>query len=364
MLRKLLLIGLSALALAGCKDGVFDAIAEEPVQEDPFARPAKITTASKVAFSFYKTFPGVTAASRNSILAFRVAGQISELPIHAGQILKEGDVIAKLDDTPYKNVVAQRQATFDLAQIQLTRTESLFEKKHVAKAALDTAKATFSGAEVALKMAKEDVGYTVLHAPYDGVIAKVNVERYQNVAAGAAVIQFQGRDDIDIVFNVPEKLLLLFNPISNSLGLAFEVRFDALPDQKFLATYKEHDALPDAVTRSFKVTATMPVPKELSVLPGMSVNVRADVAGLTAPEGTGGVLVPLESVFEEAGKRWVWKVDPQNQARKTEVEVFGLEDGSVRILEGLQDGDRLVAVGVSHVAEGMKLRAYQKERGL
>lgn len=364
MIRKLLMIGLSTLILAGCKDGVFDAIAEEPVQEDPFARPAKIATARKVAFTFYKTFPGVTAASRNSILAFRVGGQISDLPIHAGQQLKKGDVIAKLDDTPYRNVVAQRQATFDLAKIQLTRTESLFEKKHVAKAALDSAKATYAGADVALKMANEDVGYTVLHAPYDGVVAKVNVERYQNVAAGASIVQFQGHDNIDIVFNVPEKLLLLFNPLNNPLRPAFEIRFDALPSKHFTALYKEHDALPDSVTRSFKVTATMPTPKELTILPGMSVNVRADVAGITAPKGAGGVLVPLEAVFEDAGKRWVWKVDAQNQARKTEVKVFGLEDGSVRILEGLEDGDRLVAVGIAHVAEGMKLRAYQKERGL
>ncbi len=166
------------------------------------------------------------------------------------------------------------------------------------------------------------------------------------------------------MFNVPERLLLLFHPIESALKPAFEIRFDALPEKRFTAFYKEHDALPDAVTRSFKVTATMPVPKELTVLPGMSVNVRADVAGLTAPEGSGGVLVPLESVFEDGGKRWVWKVDDQNQARKTEVDVFGLEDGAVRLLKGLEDGDRVVAVGVAHVAEGMKVRAYQKERGL
>ena len=364
MFKQLLVIGLSTLLLTGCKDGLFDAIADEPLQEDPFARPAKIEAARKVAFSFYKTFPGVTEASRNSVLAFRVPGQIEALPVRAGQILKKGDVIAKLDDTHYKNVVAQQQAAFDLAQIQLTRTQSLFEKKHVAKAALDAAQSNFASAEVDLKMAKEDADYTLLRAPYDGVVARIDVERYQNVTAGAPVIQFQGRKNIDIVFNVPERLLLLFSPVGDSLNLGFDVRFDALPDRHFTALYKEHDALPDAVTRSFRVKATMPVPQELTVLPGMSVNVRADIASIAAPEGSGGVLVPLESVFEDGGKRWVWKVDDQNQVRRTEVTVFGLEDGAVRLLDGLEDGDRVIAVGVSHVAEGMKVRAYQKERGL
>ena len=364
MFKKLLLIGLSALLLSGCNDGIFSAQAVEPEAEDPFARPAKIAIARQVAFSLYKTFPGVTEASRNSVLAFRVAGQVDTLPVHAGQILKTGDVIARLDETPYLNVMAAKQATYHLAQTQLTRTEALFEKKHVAKAALDTAKSNFSAAEVALKMAKEDVGYTTLAAPYDGVIAKIDVERYQNVAAGIQVVQYQDNDNVDIVFNVPEKLFLIFNPTKMVIKPKIEIRFDALPDQVFPARYKEHDALPDVVTRSFKVTVTMPQPNELTVLPGMSVTVSVDVAEITNYGVTKGVLVPLEAVFEDDGKRWVWKVDDNNEARKTEVDVYGIEDGAIRLKTGLQDGDRVIAVGVAHVTESMKVRPYKKERGL
>ena len=364
MIKKIAMIGLSAMVLTGCNDGLFDAFAVDAKKEDQFARPAKIATAKKVAFNFSKTFPGVTEASRSSVLAFRVAGQIDELPVLSGQVLKEGDIIARLDDTPYRNVVVTRQASFDLAKTQLERTEALYKKKHVAKAVLDEAKSNFAAAEVALKIAREDVGYTTLKAPFDGEIARIDAERFQNISAGAPVIQFQGMKNIDIAFNIPEKLLLMFNPSKNVPLPIFEIAFDAHPEQKFIAKYKEHDALPDPVTRSFQVTATMPRPTELSVLPGMSVNVSVNTGHVLKNLETSGVLVPLEAVFDEAGKKWVWKVDDENQARKTEVEVSGLEDVSVRIRSGLTDGDRVIAVGVSHVSEGLKVRPYKKERGL
>ena len=364
MFKKFALVGLAALALAGCDDSLFSANAVEQQNEDPFARPAKIAIAAKTAFSLKKTFPGVTEASRNSVLAFRVAGQIDDLPVNAGQRLKEGELIARLDDTPYLNVVASRQATFDLARTRLTRTESLFEKKHVAKAALDEAKSNFASAEVALKIAKEDVGYTELRAPFDGEVARIDVERFQNVGAGTPVIQFHGNKNIDFVFNVPERLFLLFNPSKVVVHPTVDVIFDSQPDRKFTATYKEHDGLPDPVTRSFKVKATMAQPDDLIVLPGMSVTVTLDTAMISNLDTTEGVLVPLEAVFEEAGKRWVWKIDDKSEARKTEVDVFGIEDGGIRIKSGLEDGDQVIAVGVAHVTEGEKIRPYKKERGL
>ena len=75
-------------------------------------------------------------------------------------------------------------------------------------------------------------------------------------------------------------------------------------------------------------------------------------------------MFPLESVFDEGGKKWVWKVDDEGLTHKTEVDVFGIEEGAIRLKSGLEDGDRVVAVGVAHVTEGMKVRTYKKEGGL
>ena len=229
-------------------------------------------------------------------------------------------MLAELDATPYENVVEDRQAKFDLALTVLKRTEALYAKKHVAKAALDEAKSSFAAAEVALKSAREDLGYTKLVAPFDGVVAKISIERYQNVKAGSTVINFQGNKNIDINFYVPERLFLSFNPHKASRVPPFEVTFDAMPDKKYVAHYKEHDSIPDPVTRSYKFTVTMPLPEDSTVLPGMSVTVQVDISKIVDLGVSSGVLVPLGSVFDEANKRWVWRLSDDNTTHKTEVE--------------------------------------------
>ncbi|WP_316859589.1 efflux RND transporter periplasmic adaptor subunit [uncultured Cohaesibacter sp.] len=365
MIKKLALITLVALSLTGCNDKLFSsANAIERAAEDPTARPAKIVTAHQVALKLPKSFPGVTKASNNAELSFRIAGQVDTLPVRAGQILKKGDLIAELDDTPYRNVLAAKEASYDLAKVSLERTEQLFEKNHVAQAALDSAKSTFESAQADLKAAQDNIGYTRITAPFSGIVAKTYVERYQTVSAGTSIAKFQSNEGVDVEFNVPEKLFLRFNPKKLALLPKIEVRFDALPDRAFEATYKEINTVPDSVTRSYKVTITMPSPEEITVFPGMSVSASVDIAKILNFDDAEGVLVPLEAVFDENGSRWVWKVDESNQARKTEVEVYGIQDGMIRISHGIAEGDRVIAIGTAHVTEGMKVRTYKKEGGL
>nr|WP_319389423.1 efflux RND transporter periplasmic adaptor subunit [uncultured Cohaesibacter sp.] len=365
MTKNLVLLGLMAIMLSGCNSDLFSsADANETAIEDASARPAKIATAHQAALSLPKAFPGVTKASRKAILSFRVDGQIEDFPVHAGQILPKGSLIAQLDDTPYHNVVDARQADFDLAKISLERAQKLFEQDHVAKSTLDAARSTFQSAEAALKAARDNVDYTSLTAPFDGLVAKTYVERYQTVSAGMQIVQFEGTQNVDVVFNVPEKLFLRFNPKKLAIKPTLNIEFDALPGKSYPAQYKEIDTVPDSVTRSYAVTVTMPRPADLTVFSGMSVTASLNLAELLSNSDDGGVLIPLEAVFEQDGKRWVWKLDENSEAHKTEVKVYGIQDGSIRISEGLKDGDKVIAIGVSYVTEGLKVRPFKKEGGL
>lgn len=350
------------LALAGCLD---QSQQEEAAQSNAdIIRPAKIAIAKSSLNNLEKTFPGVTEASRKSVLAFRVSGQIVQFPALSGQELKKGTLIAKLDETPFLNTLAERQASFDLAQTELKRSAALFEKKHLSKAGLDRVQSQFDIAAAALKRAKDDLGYTSLQAPYDGVVAQTQAERFQNIQAGAPIAEFHGNKNIDITFNIPESLFLQLDRTRAQQNREVAVTFDALPERKFAAWYRKHESVPDVATRSFKITVSMPRPVGLSVLPGMSVNVALDIGKLVKQQDQKGLLVPLESVFDQDGKRWVWKLDNDNAARKTEVSVQGIDHGMLRITAGLEEGDKLIAVGVTHIVEGQKVRPFEKERGL
>jgi len=357
IMRRIGFIALVALTLSACDNGE-----EVAKTAENLIRPAKIAIASEQAENHFKNFPGVTEATRRSTLAFRVNGQVMELPVLAGQILAKGDLIAKLDNATYLNTLADRKAKYDLAKTEFDRQRILFNQKHVAKSRLDSARSDFEAAEAAYKLAKDDVTYTELRAPYDGMVSRIDIDNFQNVQAKEAVVQFQGAKEIDVVFNIPENLFVKLNKDNTNDGLV-QVRFDALPDRVFDAFYREHETVPDTTTRSFKVTVSMPRPEGLTVLPGMSVSVRLDLSQVYSSD-TPGVLLPLEAVFDEGGKKWVWKLDENNAARKTEVQTKGIEGSSIRITGGVKNGEHVIAIGVSYVHEGQKVRPLVKERGL
>ena len=354
-MKKIGFAALMLMALTAC-------VEEEVVEKKDLVRPAKIATATSQMEEHNKIFPGVTEATRRSTLAFRVSGQVVELPIRAGQLLKEGDLIARLDDATYRNTLSDRKAKYQLAKTEYDRQKVLFNQKHVAKSRLDEARSNFEAAEAAYKLAKDDLSYTRLTAPYEGLVSRIDIDNFQNVQAKEAIVQYQGAKEIDVVFNVPESLFLKLNENNTNNGHVL-VRFDAMPERTFDAYYREHETVPDTTTRSFKVTVSMPRPDNLTVLPGMSVNVSVNLSQVynTANEG---VLLPLEAVFEEADQNWVWKLDDANVAHKTAVKTKGIEGTNIRVLEGLNEGERVIAVGVSYVREGQKVRPIVKERGL
>lgn len=325
-------------------------------------RPAKIAVARNQLIDVNRTFPGVTEAAKRTDLAFRVNGQIIELPVRASQILKKGDLIARLDEAAYRNSFNDRRAKFELARNQYQRQQKLFKQKHISKSRLDEARSSYQAAEAAYKLAQDDLSYTKLLAPYDGIVSRVDVDNFQNIQAKERIAVFQGAEEINIVFNVPESLFVRLNKDNTNEGHVI-VQFDSLPDLKFDAWYQEHDTLPDQLTRSYKVTVSMPLPTDITVLPGMSVSVSVNLSALLQQQAQG-VLVPLEAVFNQDNKNWVWRLNDQNMAQKTKVEIGGLEQENIRILQGLSENDRVIAVGVTYVREGQKVKPMTKERGL
>ncbi|OEJ66818.1 hypothetical protein BEN30_11350 [Magnetovibrio blakemorei] len=356
-MKHLAVLAASLFVLVAC-----DEAPENPGTVQDLTRPAKIAVATSKIVAQEKVFPAVTEAARKSVLAFRVSGQITELPVLAAQVVKKGELIARLDDTPYQNSLTEAKAAYELARTNFERQEKLFKQKHVAKSKLDVARSNFDTARAALKRAQDDIGYTRLTAPYDGIISRVDVDAFQNIQAKEPVVQFQGDQNIDIVFNVPENLFLRINK-DNTNGGRIKVRFDSLPERTFDALYREHDTLPDTATRSFKVTATMVRPTDITVMPGMSVSVLVDLSRILKPK-IQGVQIPIEALFEADGQTWVWRLNDENIVQRTAVTAGGIVRQYVVITDGLSEGDRVIAAGVSHVRAGQKIRPMKKERGI
>ncbi|WP_075187799.1 efflux RND transporter periplasmic adaptor subunit [Teredinibacter haidensis] len=327
-------------------------------------RPAKLVAALPFSADVLRQFPGTTEASSKSDLAFRVGGQLNELLAVPGKAYKKGALLAALDEAEYRNQLADRQAHFQLAQSQFKKMEKLLSKQFISPSEFDAAEAQLKAAEAALAIAKDNLQHTQLKAPFDGVVAHLQVENYQTIGANIVVMQFRSEGTMDVRFSIPESLLGQLDKSVDPTQICSSVRFVAYPIKAYTACFKEYDSNPDRLTRSYSIVYQLPSIAEFPVLPGMAVSVELDLGPYLSSGPSEAVLVPVEAVFQRTDQSMVWKLDEDMRVHQALVAVAGVEQGYLIIEEGLVAGDTVVAAGVSYLSEGLQVKPIIKERGL
>jgi RND family efflux transporter MFP subunit len=304
-------------------------------------------------------------------MAFRVSGKLVEFPANRGILVQQGDLLARLDPADYQSVVNQTQAQYDLSVAQFKRAAELIDRQMVSQAEYEQREAMMKVRKSNLTHAQNDLEYTRLIAPFDGVVARRMAENFENVTTGQVVLILQTKKMIDVIVDVPESIVSRVERVRDDRELkTVQIRFGSASDRHYTAHYKEHETNADPATLTFKVTFSLPTPEDLNVLPGMSATVIADLSGLFAGE-TAATLVPIEAVFSaedqplDADLRQVWIVDPDSmRTSRRDVRVGQLTGQNIAILEGLEPGELIVSAGVNAVQEGMWVRSMERERGL
>ncbi|MEH6566425.1 MAG: efflux RND transporter periplasmic adaptor subunit [Halopseudomonas sp.] len=348
--------------LGGCSD--------EPETAAIQARPVKLFTVADPSSQRVREFPARLKAPEQAELSFRLGGELQALTVLEGQEVKKGELIAQLDDTDYKLKLSDRQANYDLTQSQFARMQQLLEKQMVSRAEYDQRKAQFNSAEAALNLARQELAYTQLHAPFDGIIARTHVEQYQVVQPNQPIATLYARDRMDVVFQVPESLLSRLRRDLVPADIHPRVRLDHNDSELVEAIYKEHASQPDPKTLTYDVTLSMPMPEGAVLLPGMSATVVIDFA-LLSRQGELPLVVPVEAVFspdsEARDQQQVWvteEIEGELQVVAREVEVGRLTHDGIEVTAGLKPGEQIVAAGGAELQAGQRVRPWVRERGL
>ncbi|ASP39437.1 efflux transporter periplasmic adaptor subunit [Bacterioplanes sanyensis] len=362
-MRSFTLVAVAAVAISGCQPA--DNIVSAPDQ----ARPAKLYHVPNPGEQLMRRFPAKVQAAEQAALAFRVPGELQSLPAQPGQSVNRGDLLASLDPSDYRIKVNDRQARYELAKAQFDRIEGLYRQQQVSRSQFDQAKAELDISDAALQAAQTDLSYTRLKAPFKGEIAEVYTDNHQPVAAGRTVIMLQARDQLEVKIQVPENLMARIADSDRSATYNPEVEFEAIPGQRFIATYKEHTAQADPATGSFTTTLTLPRPPELNVLPGMSASVYVDLKQVLADQPTvlmvpSGAVVQHANQQEGSGEASVWVVSADMTLERRSVEVGRITSQGIEIQSGLQPGETILAAGVHQASVGMRVRPWVRERGL
>ncbi len=345
----------SVLALSACGEK------EAAISTGDSARPVKTLVIQAPDSAGQRIYPGRADAANRAILSFRVAGKIDEILVKEGEEVGSGQTLAKLDPRDFQVEVDNRAAGYQRAEADFSRAKGLVDKGHLSRTDYDRLEAEYKSAQAALEQAKNNLSYTVLKAPFAGTISRRLVETFEQVNAKQAVFDLRDLENLEIKFDVPERMVQRIKQqtiaeFQNASVNHVRASFAGLPGKKFDLNFKEAAAQADANTQTFEVTFTMPSPKDLQVLPGMTANVEVDLFGLV-DEGETRYLVPANAVVADGRLNpRVWLVDPQTMTLKSrDVTVGNMRGHDIEVLDGIAPGDRIVVAGVAYMVEGMKV---------
>ncbi|USE35373.1 efflux RND transporter periplasmic adaptor subunit [Endozoicomonas sp. SCSIO W0465] len=346
--------------LTGCE--------QEQTGHTKVIRPVKLFEIKDPQQQQLRYFPGKVTATEEAEISFRIPGQIDKIDIKQGDEVREGQVLAYLDDRDIRNGLQDRQANYELARAEFERASSLLKKKVISQSSYDTASARLKSAEAALKLSRDKLAYTTLTAPFSGRVAQTLAETHQQVQAQQPVLILQSSDRLDISIQIPESIVSHVNKKTVNHDYQPIATFPGAPGKAFPVSYKEHATRITPGTQSYEVIFTRTAPTNMNILPGMTTTVIIDLARIIDTQGQPGyVLVPISAVArnDADNKTVVWRFDEQTrQLTPIEVVTGRITEAGVQILSGLNPGDQIVTAGLSQLYDGMTVKPLHKERGL
>ncbi|MET1415156.1 efflux RND transporter periplasmic adaptor subunit [Roseibium sp. HPY-6] len=344
----------AAGVLAACQDDAANPIAEAEAKLHAAPRPAKIFTVTDQIGLIERRFAGRVAAVQTVDLSFQVSGKLLQLPVLESQQVKKGDLIAKLDTTDYDRAVREATINLDQAKRELDRLETLKDRSVISQSAFDEQKNEHDLAVERLQEARQNVEYTSLEAPFDGIVSLRLVDNFTTVSVGTPIVRMHDVSEVQVDINVAEAL---FGRVTESEVSSIEAKFPAYGDKIFPLEYREHSSQVDDVAQTYRITLAMPREEAEQLSPGMtaSVIVKLVPEGLELGEQ---FLVPTASVAVDGeGETFVWKfADDTGAVSKQPVEIGTIMGDYIPVREGLAPGDEIVSAGVAYLSDGQIVR--------
>ena len=343
-------LALAVVALTGCNEKAAEVAAP--------GRPVLVATVHYEAETPERSFVGTIKPRIETDMGFRVPGKVAKRLVEVGQTVEIGQPLATLDEIDLslqaEQAVAEfRAATGVLAQAAAAeqRAKDLRAKGWTtdaqldqAKAAGDEARARLNRAERSVDLTKNSLSYATLAADARGVVTATLVEPGQVVASGQTAIRVARFAEKEAVVAIPETL------VGRAKSGTATVTLWSDADKKYAARLREVAPSADPATRTYLAKFSLPDAGE-SVSLGMTATLTL------ADSSTARVAkLPLSALYSQGGDPSLYIVDDQGEVALKPVTVKSYESNSVVITGGVDEGAKVVALGVQKIDPSQKVR--------
>ena len=343
----------AAFTLSGCETVESHAAAAE-------SAPLTVETMQVEQLQKYevrRVFSGTVRSRRASQLGFERPGMVAKVFVDEGDVVEEGQLIARLDTAQLRAArrrvaasLKEAQAGVGISTLTADRLAQLAEEQYISRQSADEARFGLQAAEAkqlelraALAQIDVDLRKSKLIAPFSGIVSARLVDEGTVVAAGSPVVRFRESEEREAVIGVPRTIPVEIGGVQELLldGRSFEAEVTAL--------------INDVNARTRTVTAIIDLPTELHAAEGQVIDLVH-----TRRVADSGFWVPTTALTEGLRGMWtVYSVEPDGEAaivRREAVEVLHAETDRAFVRGTLEASDQIIANGLHRVVPGQRVR--------
>ncbi len=301
-----------------------------------------IVTAVATTEPFTETLEalGTAKANESVIITPTVDDRVVGIFFDDGDVVIQGQVLVKLDDSEAQYLLAEERAAFQEQEKQYARMSRLAKTNATSRSQLDEEKGLMEIARAKVANMEARLQDYTIRAPFSGILGTRQISTGAVVDSDSVITTLDDTTVIKLDFTISEIYLGALN-----IGMEVIARSPAYPDRKFDGSVTAISSRVDPETRTLMVRAQIPNPDRL-LKPGMllAVNLIKD----RSPS----LIIPEEAVIQEKDKKYVLLVTPENKVDKIEIVTGRRSPGKVEVISGLKDGHQVIIQGLTRVRQG------------
>ena len=338
-----------------------------------------VMTVEPTSQELNSAYPATIKGQQDIEIRARVSGYITKLCVDEGAVVHKGQPLFLIDAVPYQKAVQAAEAAVEVAKANVATTQLTVDSKtelhaqniisdydlQTAKNSLASAKAALAQAEAQLASARNDLSYTTITSPSDGVVGTIpfRVGSLVGTTTQEPLTVVSDINKMFVYFSMNEKQLLALTrqkdgSVNSMIGAMPEVQLQLADGTMYPAKGKIEtlSGVIDLSTGAVQMRATFPNAQRLLRSGGTGTVLIPSVLDSA-------LLIPQSATYEVQDKKFVYVLGDSSKVKNTKITVFPLDNGKQYVVtSGLKPGEQVVVEGVATLRDGMPIQPITPEQ--
>lgn len=306
----------------------------------------EVQPASRGSIARQVTVTGTVDPLRVIGVNAQIAGALTTVNVQEGDMVRQGAVLARVDDREIAAQLGAAVAAFQVAEAAYQRAEQLRERKVITLPEYERDRTAYVAAKSQVDLLRTRAGYASVNAPATGVITEKHVETGDIVGNQTPLFTIADISQLVVRVGVSE-----LDVVQLQQGDIVAVTLDAMPNRQLAGRIRRVFPVGDPTTRLLPVEVVLDAQSARLARPGFLARVTFDLA-----TSNNVLLIPVSAVLGGQGAQAVFVVEGNTAVRRT-VSTGLTSQGRIEIVSGLSEGEQVVVLGHNSLRDGMTVRA-------